>query len=63
MLTRIKWNEDFAKKLKKDETVKPNECVLIWEGLVRERSFGEVKYKMCPLVKQARELFEKHKVY
>jgi U4/U6 small nuclear ribonucleoprotein PRP3 len=44
-------------------TSKPrNECVLVWEGIVKRRAFGDVKFKQCQLAKEARELFIKHGV-
>ena len=44
------------------EPPKPNECALVWEGIVKKRNFGDVKFKQCPLPKQAVELFERHNV-
>lgn len=40
----------------------PNRCSLVWEGIVKERNFGEIRIRQCPLEKQAREHFQKHGV-
>ncbi|XP_047518722.1 U4/U6 small nuclear ribonucleoprotein Prp3 [Pieris napi] len=60
MLNRIKWEEDMIKE--SDGTEVPNSCHLVWEGTTAHRSFGEIKFKVMPTEKQARELFQKHKV-
>lgn len=60
MLTRIKWEEDLVKDPDGNEV--PNKCVLVWEGTSKQRNFGEVKFKVCPTERMAREHFKKHKV-
>ncbi|CAG4958410.1 unnamed protein product [Colias eurytheme] len=60
MLHRIKWEEETVKET--DGTEVPNSCQLVWEGTTAHRSFGEIKFKVMPTEKQARELFQKHKV-
>ncbi|XP_059476632.1 U4/U6 small nuclear ribonucleoprotein Prp3 isoform X2 [Neocloeon triangulifer] len=61
MLHRIKWEEDLVKDSDGNEV--PNRCVLVWEGSEKSRSFsGDVKFKLCPTERAARELFKKHKV-
>ncbi|XP_063231313.1 U4/U6 small nuclear ribonucleoprotein Prp3 isoform X2 [Bacillus rossius redtenbacheri] len=60
MLSRIKWEEDTVKNREGQEV--PNKCVLIWEGTIKERNFGEMKFKVCPTEKLAREHFKKHSV-
>lgn len=60
MLNRIKWEEDIVKDPDGNEV--PNKCVLVWEGSTKQRNFGEVKFKVCPTEKLAREHFRKHKV-
>lgn len=60
MLHRIKWDEDKVKD--SDGQAVPNTCQLVWEGSVKQRSFGEIKFKVCPTEKLAREQFQKHKV-
>lgn len=60
MLHRIKWEEDTVKDPDGNEV--PNKCVLVWEGTTKQRNFGEVKFKVCPTEKLAREHFKKHKV-
>ncbi|XP_038220944.1 U4/U6 small nuclear ribonucleoprotein Prp3 [Zerene cesonia] len=60
MLHRIKWEEETVKET--DGTEVPNSCQLVWEGTTAQRSFGEIKFKVMPTEKQARELFHKHKV-
>ncbi|XP_054287564.1 U4/U6 small nuclear ribonucleoprotein Prp3 isoform X2 [Macrosteles quadrilineatus] len=57
MLNRIKWEEDLLKN--PTEKDKNNQCVLIWEGVVQQRSFGEMKFKVCATEKLAREQFKK----
>lgn len=66
MLNRIKWNEDqaFAEKddpVEGDKKVE-NKCLLVWEGLVKSRAFGEVKFKISPNESFAREIFKNHGV-
>ncbi|XP_044259581.1 U4/U6 small nuclear ribonucleoprotein Prp3 [Tribolium madens] len=60
MLHRIKWEEDIVKDPDGNEV--PNKCVLVWEGTSKQRNFGEVKFKICPTERLAREHFKKHKV-
>jgi len=57
MLHRIKWEEDALKN--PTEKDKNNQCVLIWEGVVQQRSYGEMKFKVCATEKLAREQFKK----
>lgn len=60
MLTRIKWEEDLVKHPDGQEV--PNSCVLVWEGTSQRRHFGEIKFKVFPMEKMAREFFQKHQV-
>ncbi|KAK9878981.1 hypothetical protein WA026_003799 [Henosepilachna vigintioctopunctata] len=60
MLNRIKWEEDLVKDPDGNEV--PNQCVLVWEGTSKQRNFGEIKFKVCPTERMAREHFKKHKV-
>ncbi|CAH0559492.1 unnamed protein product [Brassicogethes aeneus] len=60
MLNRIKWEEDIVKD--PDGIEVPNKCVLVWEGTTKQRNFGEMKFKVCPTERMAREHFKKHKV-
>ncbi|KAI1280673.1 U4/U6 small nuclear ribonucleoprotein Prp3 [Halotydeus destructor] len=64
MLKRIKWSEDPATKESKDEQAEKseNKCFLVWEGLAKSRSFGEIKFKVSPNESFARELFRNHGV-
>ncbi|CAG0915934.1 unnamed protein product [Notodromas monacha] len=67
MLQRIKWGEEKLKKESKDaeeadEEVDMNKCVLVWEGTMSERSFGEITFKFCPTESYAREFFKKRGV-
>jgi len=58
MLRRIKWSETkggASAQGGKD----PAKCTLVWEGKVKKRTFGDFKFKACPLEKQARDHFEK----
>ncbi|KAJ8036226.1 U4/U6 small nuclear ribonucleoprotein Prp3 [Holothuria leucospilota] len=41
---------------------KSKKCVLVWEGMTKERHFGEIRFKQCPTESIARELFKKHNV-
>ena len=60
MLNRIKWDEDSVRD--PDGKQVPNSCVLVWEGTVIQKNFGEIKFKVCDSEKTAREHFRKHKV-
>ncbi|KRT81839.1 hypothetical protein AMK59_5102 [Oryctes borbonicus] len=60
MLHRVKWEEDTVKDPDGNEV--PNKCVLVWEGTSKQRNFGELKFKVVPTEKMAREHFKKHKV-
>lgn len=44
MLHRIKWEEDMVKDAEGNEV--PNTCQLVWEGTTKQRSFGEIKFKV-----------------
>ncbi|KAL1122459.1 hypothetical protein AAG570_002790 [Ranatra chinensis] len=60
MLTRIKWEEDTVTTGEGKE--EPNKCILVWEGMVQQRNFGEMKFKICATEKLAREQLKKHGV-
>ncbi|XP_052745422.1 U4/U6 small nuclear ribonucleoprotein Prp3 [Bicyclus anynana] len=60
MLNRIKWEEETVKDAEGGEV--PNTCHLVWEGVTARRCFGDIKFKVMPTEKQARELFQKHGV-
>lgn len=60
MLHRIKWEEEMVKDADGQQT--GNTCSLVWEGTVAKRAFGDIKFKVMPTEKQARELFQKHGV-
>lgn len=60
MMHRIKWDEDLVKNADGNEI--PNSCVLVWEGTSQRRHFGEIKFKVFPMEKMAREFFQKHQV-
>ncbi|KDR24472.1 U4/U6 small nuclear ribonucleoprotein Prp3 [Zootermopsis nevadensis] len=60
MLNRIKWEEDTVKDSDGNESA--NKCVMVWEGTVKQRNFGDMKFKVCPTEKLAREHFKKHSV-
>jgi len=66
MLHRIKWSEDSTKEKNADgeemEESRPNSCHLVWEGEVKNRAFGEMKFKACPTESFAREQFKKSSV-
>ncbi|XP_063836829.1 U4/U6 small nuclear ribonucleoprotein Prp3 [Ostrinia nubilalis] len=58
MLHRIKWEDDLVKDAEGNEV--PNSCQLVWEGVTKQRSFGEIKFKVLPTEKQAREALQQH---
>ncbi len=58
ILTRIKWDEDMVKD--KDDVL--NKCVLVWEGMTKERNFSDFKFKALKTEEQVREYFQKHRV-
>lgn len=60
MLHRVKWDEDMVRNADGNEV--PNSCVLVWEGTSQRRHFGEMKFKLFPMEKMAREFFQKHQV-
>lgn len=58
ILHRIKWDEDMVKD--KDDVL--NKCVLVWEGMTKERTFQDFKFKALKTEEQVREYFKKHNV-
>jgi len=66
LLHRIKWNSSGKNRMDDDETdeqgKEKNKCVLLWQGTVKDRSFGEIKFKACPTENFAREHFRRHGV-
>ncbi|XP_047039161.1 U4/U6 small nuclear ribonucleoprotein Prp3 [Helicoverpa zea] len=60
MLHRIKWEEDIVKDADGSEV--PNSCALVWEGTVKQRAFGDIKFKVFAIEKQARAHFQSHRV-
>jgi U4/U6 small nuclear ribonucleoprotein PRP3 len=36
-----------------------NECNLVWEGTVKNRSFGTIIFKLCPTITFARDYLKK----
>ena len=71
MLNRIKWANLEKKKSYQivdqqqsdqagEEAVKEkNSCALIWEGMVKNKNFGTIMFKMCPTASFARDYFKK----
>jgi len=57
MLRRIKWSEDTYTD--KDGTEHNNKAELVWEGQTKQRSFSDLKFKLCPTEGFAREHFKK----
>ena len=41
---------------------KVNKCSQVWQGMVQQRCFSELKFKQCPTESMAREQFRKHGV-
>ncbi|OTF75196.1 U4/U6 small nuclear ribonucleoprotein Prp3-like protein [Euroglyphus maynei] len=72
MLQRIKWSDDLiahgdsnehdSNDKSNVERKRENKCLLVWEGLVKYRAFGEVKFKNSPNESFAREIFKNHGV-
>lgn len=66
MMRRIKWESGKVSDNSDDEgdveSAKPNDCKLVWEGYVKNRAFGEVKFRFCPSEAYAKEQFKKHSV-
>ncbi|GFT09066.1 hypothetical protein TNCV_4105291 [Trichonephila clavipes] len=63
MLQRIKWNEEQATKDGTEQGEKiENRCILVWEGTVVQRCFGDILFKLCPTETFAREFFKKRGV-
>ncbi|KAG8194722.1 hypothetical protein JTE90_026373 [Oedothorax gibbosus] len=63
MLQRIKWGEEQATKDGTEQGEKvENRCMLIWEGTVTQRCFGDIVFKLCPNETFAREFFKKRGV-
>ena len=60
MMHRIKWEEDIVKD--NDGNDVENKCIQVWKGMTKQRHFGEMKFKVCPIEKTAREHFKKHQV-
>ncbi|KAK0163611.1 hypothetical protein PV327_007277 [Microctonus hyperodae] len=60
MMNRIKWEEDIVKD--NDGNDVANKCVVIWQGTSKQRHFNDIKFKVCPIEKMAREYFKKHQV-
>ncbi|CAF0703588.1 unnamed protein product [Brachionus calyciflorus] len=63
MMNRIKWAQTNSKiKIDaNDENAQKetNTCALVWEGVVKTRSFGPMIFKMCPTISFAREYLKK----
>ena len=65
MLRRIHWKEDLKKRSmltndeKTSEALKTNKCDLVWEGVVKYRSFPQLKPKMFQSVSLVREYLKR----
>jgi len=68
MLHRIKWAESHRRSNNfgaggdsddEDNVDKTNKCVLVWEGMVKTRACGEMKFRTCPTETFAREQMKK----
>ena len=62
MLQRIKWSEETASAESESGKKIENKCLLVWEGMVKNRAFGELRFKNSPNESFARELFKNHGV-
>ncbi|KAG1679064.1 U4/U6 small nuclear ribonucleoprotein Prp3 [Nymphon striatum] len=49
-------------KQQNDKSAGCNKCELVWEGTAKSRSFGSIKFKICPTENMARDYFKKHGV-
>ncbi|CAL4113560.1 unnamed protein product, partial [Meganyctiphanes norvegica] len=58
MMDRIKWAEESRSK----DAELESKCLLVWEGVKPDRSFGDVQFKACPTETFARDHFRKHGV-
>lgn len=58
VLNRIKWDEDMVS----DKEDVPNKCVLVWEGMTKERNFSDFKFKAIKTEELVRDYFKKHQV-
>lgn len=61
MLRRIKWEEDTVKDNEGNPV--PNTCHLVWEGVAKQRSFGEIRFKVCPTERAAKDHLFKHRAH
>ncbi|XP_012943717.1 U4/U6 small nuclear ribonucleoprotein Prp3 [Aplysia californica] len=68
MLHRIKWAESHRRTKDAEDSDeegsvdKTNRCVLVWEGTVKTRACGEMKFRNCPTETFAREQMKKQGV-
>ncbi|XP_015364314.1 PREDICTED: U4/U6 small nuclear ribonucleoprotein Prp3 [Diuraphis noxia] len=62
MLHRMKWDDEVIKCKDESEPKANNKCSLVWEGMSKQRNFGEIKFKVCASEKLAREQLKKHGV-
>ncbi|XP_022081953.1 U4/U6 small nuclear ribonucleoprotein Prp3-like [Acanthaster planci] len=68
MMHRIKWGEDKKRgdndsdDSDNESESKVNKCSQVWQGMVQQRCFSELKFKQCPTESMAREQFRKHGV-
>lgn len=69
MLYWIKWDEqifnmkgDDDEEFDEEVVKKINKCVLVWEGIVKDWSFGEMKFKQCFIENMVCEYFKKYGV-
>lgn len=66
MLHRIKWEDSHRRSNNfgadsddEDSVDTTNKCFLVWEGMVKSRACGEMKFRTCPTETFAREQMKK----
>ncbi|XP_065187970.1 U4/U6 small nuclear ribonucleoprotein Prp3-like [Sycon ciliatum] len=66
MMNRINWDEarrNMDKNLRSDNSDQPNQCSVVWEGMVEARNFVDWKCKQFPVDSGAREFLKKFNVH
>eukprot|EP00123_Amoebidium_parasiticum_P017293 comp23789_c0_seq1/m.41295 comp23789_c0_seq1/g.41295 ORF comp23789_c0_seq1/g.41295 comp23789_c0_seq1/m.41295 type:complete len:592 (-) comp23789_c0_seq1:82-1857(-) len=64
MLRRIKWSEDKVKQRDGDpeDEAEDNKCYLVWEGIVKHRTFPDWKFEKFSQSQRVRDYLKKMKV-
>lgn len=56
---RIRFLIKNLNKANPNEEKEKNSCSLVWEGMIKNRAYGPIIFKMCPTATFAREYFKK----